>query len=378
MSQQPRLSAEPIARPERSAIGLRVSAATSDDAVSLWIDFEAEPGLGEDPGEFCLSAASASVADGTTTFSQYEGPDRQALNDDASRALNDRARVSPKECEYLWALRSGALVGANELPPTPWCDDEFRETLTELLVPEGGNTASDWLLEVNAGLLPKSGDGLGDTGAWEAATAIGFRLDLASSARFQAELVQLLYPQDTVTDASADAREGDYPVFYTTIVVQMEWSSLGRFWDYPLAEDLVDILLDSAADAGSSMKISMGLDGFDDTGAMSLASLRSSDLGSPSTATWVSFPTASVPNSTLTSAPSVTSSYEPVTSDWGITDADRWPAAVGGERQEPQTDPAGSPSSETHWHRETNVVVFGPQGLEFSPLGVWRVPQLHA
>lgn len=307
----------------------------------------------------------ARIAESPTTLSQIDGPERIRLDADASQNLDELTRAEATDVKYLWSLRAHD-VEDGQLPPTPWCDDEFRSTLDELLLPEAGNHASDWTLDVQGGFVPTSPGGMDGERSWEASTVIQFGLNLDGPARFQADLVQLLYPEDAADDAFTEGFEGDFPVFYSTISVSMEWSSLGRFWDYPLAEDLIDLVVGPSSLVASWNAVSPPSHGNIDR-ALPTSYVAYDEASDPLFALADFTPDSTLISDTTSIAPTSLVQIDSLFDRQLATMTKSWSDVPGPHKAHNPIDPMVRPISGPHWNREDDVVEFGPRELDFLP-----------
>ena len=307
----------------------------------------------------------ARIAESPTTLSQIDGPERVQLDAHASDNLDELTRAGATDFEYLWSLRSHDLEN-EQLPPTPWCDDEFRGVLDELLLPEAGNHASDWTLDVHGGLVSVSPSRVNGARSWEASTVIQFGLNLDGPARFQADLVQLLYPLDAADNTSTEGLEGDFPVFYSTISVSMEWSSLGRFWDYPLAEDLIDLVVGPSSLVASWNAVSPTSYGNIDR-ALPTSYVAYAEASDPLFALADFTPDSTLNSDTTSIAPSSLVQIDSLFDRQLATMTKSWSDVPGPHKAHKPIDPMVRPISGPHWNQEDDVVEFGPRELDFLP-----------
>ena len=339
---------------------LFLSAASAEETDWLWRHLET--GFAEASE---LSAEMALLAESPTTMSQIDRPESLPLEAETSQWLDELTREGATDVDYLWSLRLQE-VQDGQLPPTPWCDDEFRATLDELLLPVVGDRGSDWTLQVRGGFLPTSLEQTEGTRAWEASVAIRFGLNLDGPARFQADLVQILHPRDASDEAATRRIQGDFPMFYSTVSVSMKWSSLGQFWQYPLAYDLIDLVIDAPPDASSWGGVAFPSYGsFEDASAVSLVSYaETSDqlmrLAEFSSQTAISTAAASVSQTSV-------AHIDSISCDPHVATSYSWSVFSGRPDSQAGNDTAVNPISEARWDQKEGILEFGPQGLDFEP-----------
>lgn len=183
--------------------------------------------------------ATALAARNRFTFSNREGPERSALDPGFAQAFGEAVQQADTELDFAWGLESREVEETGVLPPTPWFDDEFRETLRELLLPEGNRGGAQWSIQFQTSLLGSDASSVSCTSRWESASLLDFGLNFENTAHFQAWLVCVVFPQETSASASVASGLVDRPMLVQAIGVDMFWSDVNDFWSYPVAEDMM-------------------------------------------------------------------------------------------------------------------------------------------
>lgn len=182
------------------------------------------------------------------TFSARQGPDWLPVEPASSQALSEMLQQIDPQLPYSWEFQSQDVIATRVLPPTPWCDEEFRETLNALLLADGGSGGVQWSVQFRQGLITSPGSLGSSTVDWESVSLIDSGLSFQNTTRFQFSLVNVVYPLSAADSSSLT----NYPALVAALKVEVFWPSVDRFWRNPLAGDMIDLVTNSAASAGAA------------------------------------------------------------------------------------------------------------------------------